>query len=258
MGSSALRCTGVTAWALIFGAWLFAAAILSATPVAAQLYVEPEVQVQMLSEKAHPPVAEDEASIMSSDEFYTLRSKVFSVEEVAAVRIVFKGKWFRSADYLAREKTALLGANTLVLVESTGREEMGAGATMTYRAFRLTNSYGRPLYTKPAPDPPPAKSPEASSGSGSPFITPKPAETASTAPPAPPRKHRHFDWVWIKDASVLSHRLGFDASRATKDELVQLKLYVRENFSVAEQKKLVKTSGKGSKVVLDFVKGVVE
>ena len=59
-------------------------------------------------------------------------------------------------------------------------------------------------------------------------------------------------------ASVLSHRLGFDASRADKDELAQLKLYVRENFPAAEYKKLLKASGKRSKVVLDFVKRTIE
>ena len=193
---------------------------------------------------------------MSADEFYSLRRKSFSVEEVAAVRITFKGKWYKSADYLAREKTALLGANALVLVESTGSEELGAGATRTYRAYRMTNTYGSAIYTKPAPDAPPAKPPEASSGS--PFITPKPTEIASPAPPAPPRKHRHFEWVWTKDASVLSHRLGFDSVRASKDELGQLKLYVRENFSAAEYKKLVKASEKRSKVVLDFVKRTFE
>lgn len=231
------------------------ASILCAAPAAAQ-YVEPEVQVQKLSAKEHPPVAEDEPSIMSADEFYRLRSKSFSMEEVAVVRIDFKGKWYRSADYLAREKAALLGANGLVLVGSIGREELGAGASMTYRAFRFTNSSGAPIYTKPAPEAPPAKPPEAPSGS--PFIAPKPAETASVAPPSPPRKHRHFGWVWAKDASVLSHRLGFDTAQASKDELKQLTLYVRENFPAAEHKKLVKASGKRSKVVLDFVKVTVE
>ena len=230
-------------------------AILSATPAAAQLYVEPEVQVQKLSAKEHPPVAEDEASIMSSDEFYGQRNKVFSIEDIAAIRIVFKGQWYKSADYIAREKAALLGANALVLVESTGREELGAGATRTYRAYRMTNSSGGPIYTKPA-EAPPAKPPEPSSGS--PFIAPKPAEAASPVPPAPPRKHRHFDWVWTKDASVLSHRLGFDTARASKDELEQLKLYVRENFPATEYKTLLKASGKRSKVVMDFAKGTIE
>lgn len=193
---------------------------------------------------------------MSADEFYGMRSKAFSVEDVAVIRIAFKGRWYKSADYLAREKAAAAGANGLVLVESIGREELGAGATRTYRAFRLTNSFGSAIYTKPDEEPPPAKPPEASPGS--PFITPKAAEPASAAPPAPLRKHRHFDWVWTKDASVLSHRLGFDPARASKDELEQLKLYVRENFPAAEYKKLFQASGKRSKVVLDFVKRTIE
>lgn len=231
------------------------AALLGATPAAAQ-YVEPEVAVQNLSEKTYPAVAEDEPSIMSTDEFYKLRNKSFLMEEIAAIRIVFKGKWYRSADYLAQEKAALLGANGLVLVESIGREELGAGAVRSYRVFRLANSAGRPIYTKPNEEAPPAKPPEASSGS--PFIAPKPAEVASAALPVPRRKHRHFEWVWTKDSAVLSHRLGFDAALARKDELEQLKLYVRENFPAAEYRKLDKASEKRSKVLLEFVKRTLE
>lgn len=218
-------------------------------------FVEPELQVQRLSTKEHTPVAEDEPSLMSADEFYRLRNKVFSVEEVAVVRIVFKGKWYKSADYLAREKAALLGANGLVLVESVGREDL-SGAIRTYRAFRLTNSFGRAIYTKPDEAAPPANPPE--TPASSPAATPKTAEAASAAPPAPRRKHLHFDWVWTHDAALLSHRLGFDSARASKDELEQLKLYVRENFPAAEYKKLLRACAARSKVVLDFVNGKVE
>lgn len=232
------------------------AAILCAAPAAAQLWVEPDVQVRRLSEKVYSPIAEDEPAVMSADEFYKLRSRVFSVEDVAVVRIAFKGKWYRSADYLAREKASALGANGLVLVESLGEEDRGAGAIRTYTAFRFTDPVGRPVYTAPASEPVSQTRAEAAQPPA-PFWT-QPAQTASAPPPAPPKTHRHFDWVWIHDASVLSHRLGFDASRAAKDELAQLKLYVRENFPAEQEKKLVKAYGKRSRVVLDFVKRTVE
>lgn len=226
-------------------------------PLAASAqFVEPEVQVQRLSEKVHSPIAEDEPAIMSTDEFYKLRTKVFSLEEVAVVRIVFKGQWYKSADYLAREKASALGANGLVLVESLGQEDRGAGATRTYRAFRFTDPAGRPVYTTPASEPVSQTRAEAAQPPA-PFWA-QPAQTASAPPPAPPKTHRHFDWVWMHDASVLSHRVGFDASRAAKDELAQLKLYVRENFPAEQEKKLVKAYGKRSRVVLDFVKRTVE
>lgn len=216
-------------------------------------FAEPEIQVQMLSDKDYSAVAEDEAAIMSSDEFYKLRGKAFSFEDVAAIRVAFKGRWYKSADYLAREKAAALGANALVLVEATGREELGAGAVRSYRALRLANSAGRPIYTKPSDDPPPA-------APAPPDASPAEAAAPSTAPEAPPapRSHRHFDWVWVRDASVLSHRLGFDTARASKDELEQLKLYVQENFPAAEYRKLLKAYDTRSKVMLDFVKGTIE
>lgn len=218
-------------------------------------FVEPEVQMRRLSEKEYPAVAEDEPAIMSADEFYRSRSKVFSVEEVAVVRVSFKGRWYRSADYLAREKAASLGANGLVLVESVGREDLGAGAVRSYRAFRLSDSFGRAVYTKPAEEAPRAKPPETAAR---PAEVPKPAEDAAASPAVPRRKHRHFEWVWTHDASVLSHRLGFDAAQASQDEREQLKLYVRENFPAAEYGKLVKALAARSKVVLDFMNGKVE
>lgn len=219
-------------------------------------YVEPDLQVQKLSAKEHTPVAEDEPAVMSTDEFYTLRNKVFSVEDIAVVRIAFKGKWYKSADYLAREKAAALGANGLVLVESLGEEDRGAGAIRTYRAFRFTDAAGRSVYTTPASEPVSQTRAEAAQAPA-PFWA-QTAQTASAPPPAPPKKHRHFDWVWMHAASVLSHRLGFDASRADKDELAQLKLYVRENFPAEQERKLVRAYGKRSRVVLDFVKRTVE
>lgn len=226
------------------------------TPLAASAqFVEPEVEVRKLSERAHPSIAEDEPAVMSADEFYKLRNKVFSVEDVAVVRIAFKGKWYKSADYLAREKAAILGANGLVLVESLGQEDRGTGATRTYRAFRFTDAAGRPVYTTPASEP--VSQTRAETAQAPATFWAHPAQTPAP-PPTPPKKHRHFDWVWMHDASVLSHRLGFDASLAAKEESAQLKLYVRENFPAGQEKKLVEAYGKRSRVVLDFVKRTVE
>lgn len=213
------------------------------------------MEVRKLSKKEYSSIAEDEPAVMSTDEFYTLKRKVFSVEDVAVVRIAFKGKWYKSADYLAREKAAALGANGLVLVESLGQEDRGAGASRTYLAIRFTDSASRPVYTTPASEPVSQTRTEAAQAPA-PFWA-QPAQTPAP-PPTPPKKHRHFDWVWMHDASVLSHRLGFDASLAAKEERAQLKLYVRENFPAGQEKKLVEAYGKRSRVVLDFVKRTVE
>lgn len=233
-----------------------AAGLALVLPLAASAqFAEPEVQVQRLSGKDYPAVAEDEPAIMSAEEFYRSRTKAFSVEEVAVVRVAFNGRWYRSADYLAREKAASLGANALMLVESIGREDLGAGALRRYRVFRLTDSLGRPVYTKPAPEAPRAGPTKAAAG---PAEEPKPASGEASAPPAPRREHSHFEWVWTRDAAVVSHRLGFDAARASQDEREQLMLYVRENFPAAEYGNLVKALAARSKVVLDFVNGKVE
>ncbi len=231
------------------------AALVALLPLAASAQsAEPEVQVRRVSANEHSPVAEDEPSVMGADEFYLLRGKVPFVDEVAVIRISFKGKWHKSADYLAREKAASLGANGLVLVESVGREDL-PGAIRSYRAFRLSDSFGRAVYMKPAEEGPRAKPTEAAA---SPAEAPKPVDVAAASPPAPRREHRHFEWVWAHDASVLSHRLGFDAASASRGEREQLKLYVRENFPAAGYGKLAKALAASQKVVLDFVKGKVE
>lgn len=235
-------------------ATLFAGLALLLPLAASAQYVEPEVQVQRLSEKEYPAVAEDEAVIMSADEFYRSRSGVFSVEEIAVIRVTSNGRWFRPADYLAREKAASLGSNRLVLSESLGREDL-PDAIRSYRAYRLSDSLGRAIYAAPEEEAPRARPIEAAA---SPAAAPNPAEGAAASLPAPRREHRHFEWVWIHDAAVLSHRLAFDSGRASPDEREQLGKYVQENFPGAEYGKLVKALAARSKFVLDFANRKVQ
>ena len=234
------------------GAITFSIAILSAAPIAAQ-YVEPDVEVKKISGKDYAHEEEDEPVIVSPMEFNRLQNKAAGSEDIATIRIVFKGKWHKPADHLAKERAAALGANCLVLQESIGIEDWGAGTIRAYKAVRLTNLTGRPIYTKPSDEPPPANPSTTAPASPSitaPAMPTPPQETPPTQ--AQPKVHRHFAWVWEGGDHILSHRLGFDASRAKKEELEQLSLYVRENFPAPEHGKLLRAYKKRSKIILDF------
>lgn len=214
---------------------------------AAAQWVPPEIEVARVSAGQYPHVEEDEAVVVTEAELSSLRTKSASSEEIADIRVAFKGKWYQSAEYLAREKAASLGANYLVLRRSAGDEDLGAGALRSYRALRLTDFYGKPLYQ---PQPGQASAPRSA----------PPAFTAAAAPLPPPEKkaaspegHRHFAWVWRAHPSVLSHTAVFDPAAAGAGEGAELAEYVRENFGAAQAGKLERLLKKGSPVTIDFL-----
>lgn len=235
-----------------------AAAFWSALGVRAQPlnYVEPEIRVQSLSRAVYAHIEEDEVAVVSVDEFSRLRSRGPS-EELAIIQIEFNGNWFRSADYLAREKAAAMGANALILVSSSGLEERGAGASSVYRAYRLTDVAGRPAYTKPPPAAPtsalPVEAAVMSPGASAPPPDPISPAVPVAVPVSAPRKHRHFSWVWEENPSRVSHRLGFDPAKAPPEQREQLRRYVEENFPPVEKAKLKKAYKTRSRIILDLV-----
>lgn len=214
---------------------------------AAAQWVPPEVTVNKISAGQYPHVEEDEAVVVTEAELSALRAKSASPEEMAEIRVVFKGKWYQSAEYLAREKAAALGANYLVLRQSAGDEDLGAGALRSYRALRLLDFQGKPLYQ---PQPGQAAVPR----SAPPAFTPAPAlSTPAEKKPAAPEGHRHFAWAWRAQPSVLSHAAVFDPAAAGAAETAELAEYVRENFGAAKAGKLKRLLKKGAPVTIDFL-----
>lgn len=218
---------------------------------AAAQWVPPDIEVSTVSTRVYPHIEEDEAQTGTAAEFAALQSKSASVEEIAKIRVIFKGKWYQSADYLAREKAAALGANYLILLQSTGDEDLGAGAVRSYKAMRLLDFQNKPLYIRPAEQPPPAARtaawPAAQSG--------VPAQAAQTGVgTAPATAHRHFTWVWREAPYKLSHTAVFDAALAGPEAVADLKSYVRENFKAKQYTRLLRALEKRSKILVDFKK----
>ena len=230
------------------GAALVLAALLPAALAggAAAQWVPPEVAVNKISAGQYPHVEEDEAVVVTEAELSALRAKSASLEEMAEIRVVFKGKWYQSAEYLAREKAAALGANYLVLRRSAGDEDLGAGALRSYRALRLLDFQGKPLYQ---PQPGQAAVPR----SAPPALTPAPAPPPAEKKPAAPEGHRHFAWAWRAHPSVLSHAAVFDPAAAGTGEAAELREYVRERFGGRQSAKLERLLKKGAPVTIDFL-----
>ena len=230
------------------GAALVWAALLPAVLAggAAAQWVPPEVEVKKISSGQYPHIEEDEAVAVTEAELSNLRAKSASAEEIADIRVAFKGKWYQSAEYLAREKAAALGANYLVLRQSAGDEDLGAGALRSYRALRLKDFYGKPLYL-----------PQSGQAAAPRPVPPAFPAAPAAAPPAGDKTiaqgHRHFAWAWRAQPSVLSHTAVFDPAAAGPGEAGELAKYVRENFNAAQAAKLGRLLKKGAPVTVDFL-----
>ena len=231
-------------------------ALSSPLAVSAQ-YAEPDIEVKKITSKDYTHTEEDELVIVSPMEFSRLQNKTAGSEDIATIRIVFKGKWYKSADHLAQEKAAALGANCIILQESVGNEDWGAGAIRGYKAVRLTNMADRPIYTKPPEEPLQALPPPAPPPAQAAAASPMPTQEDSTKQ-TQPKVHQHFAWVWEEGGHILSHRLGFDVSRAKKEELEQLRLYVQENFPASQYKKLLRAYKKRARIILDFTNWTIQ
>ncbi|MDD2806818.1 MAG: hypothetical protein PHV33_14805 [Elusimicrobiales bacterium] len=220
---------------------------LALAPGAAAQWVPPDIEVTRLSAGEYAHIEEDETVVGTEYDLSALKAKSAASEDVAGIRVVFKGKWFQGADYLAREKAAALGANYLVLVKSIGDEDLGAGAARSYRAVRLTGFNKRPLYIKP---------PEQSFSPAQPAAqyNAPPQNPAAPEAAAPEGGHAHFTWAWGSGAYALSNSAVFDTVLAESGDIEELKQYVRENFGSGERKKLLAAVKKRSRIIVDFKK----
>lgn len=220
---------------------------LALAPGASAQWVPPDIEVNRLSTREYAHIEEDEAVVGTEMGLSALKVKSAASEDIAGIRVGFKGKWFQGADYLAREKAAALGANYLVLVKSIGDEDLGAGAVRSYRAVRLIDFNKRPLYVKP---------PEQSFSPAQPaaqYNSP-PQTPAAPVAAAPEGNHTHFTWPWGSNVYMLSNSAAFDTALAESDDIEELKKYVKENFGSGERKKLLAAVKKRSRIIVDFKK----
>lgn len=215
----------------------------------AQVWTPPGVTADLLTKGENSRLPPDEVEVAGpsgfADRLQALQEKGgVQRQDIAMIRVEIRGQWFISAEVVAKEKAASLGANFIVLEASLGGEEY-VGSSRVYRAVRLQRYDGLPVFTR---------SREAVEG----------ARASRTPPPAPafaPIKTRvppmhdteeELEWLWRNHHFVLSNRMGVDLSDIAEPAWRDLENTVRLRFPKAEHEKLMSCYQRGSKVVLDL------
>lgn len=210
-------------------------------------WTPPEIKVRQLSARAYQHIEEDEAQTGTEADLDRLRAYAQTAEDLAVISVESRGIWYQPADYLAREKAAALGANFLVLTRSSGDESLGAGAVKVYRAVRLLDSAGKPVYVRREYDGQPPPQRPAVPGAE----PPAPPQVSTAAAPAP-AGHRHFAWLSEASGAVVSHETDFDPAKATGDEVKSFKAFLAEKFPEKQRLKALKALEKKVPVRLEL------
>lgn len=99
----------------------------------------PEVEVTLVLKEKRPHMLPSKVAVADC---YTSALPGAQREEVALVKVTVRGPWERTAQHLASEKAAELGANCLLVVSSFGKDNAEYPVHRSYKAFRVTVPYG--------------------------------------------------------------------------------------------------------------------
>lgn len=231
---------------ILFAALSFAGYRALAQPI---VWTPPGVTTDLLTKGANSRLPPDEVEVAGPSGFaerlQALQEKGgVQRQDIATIRVEIRGQWFISAEVVAKEKAASLGANFIVLEASLGGEEY-VGSSRVYRAVRLQRYDGLPVFTRTR---------DAVEGA-------RASRTPSPAPAFAPIKTRtspmhepeeELGWLWRNHPFVLSNRLGVDLSGIRGPAWNDLENTVRLRFPKDEHDKLVICYQRGSKIVLDL------
>lgn len=210
-----------------------------------QAQVPPEVEITPLIKEERPHLL---ASQVAAADCQAGGLPGTQREELALVRVTLRGAWGRSAEHLAAEKAAALGANCLLSVSASGKEGAEYPVLRSYRAFRVTVPYG-PWRVPASPESLAAAAPEPFGSAG----------LAAPMPPFPAREPAaHADHLGrAMGEAVFLHEVLLKPSRTSRETLEDLTRDVREYFGDASAAKLARLIA-GDKVLrIDLRAGTV-
>lgn len=211
----------------------------------------PEVEVTPILKEKRPHMA---ASNVAVADCYTTTLPGAQREEVALVKVTVPGPWERSAQHLAREKAAELGANCLLLVASFGKDNAQYPVSQSYKAFRVTVPYGP--WRVPASPTSLVSAPAATGPRSAGFDFPQPTLKVPVIEKKPSKAHGdHLSRV-MGDAVYL-HEVILDPSRADPETWADVVQDVKEYFGEAEAAKLARLVAAGRTVRIDLKTGAV-
>jgi hypothetical protein len=170
--------------------------------------------------------------------------------ELAVVTVELIGPWERTAEHVAKQAAAEIGANCLMPLQDYGPETEDYPVVRQYRAFLVTTVFTGPMgafrwaapasaFRRQAPPAAPAmptlSRPEA----------PKPAK------PAPAVEAPHGP-VWFERALLESHDITLDLSRMSPAEWAAVREDVERYFPAEELRSLLLAQRQGESVLLDL------
>lgn len=207
----------------------------------------PEVEVTPILKEKRPHLL---ASKVAVADCYTRALPGAQREEVALVKVTVRGTWERSAQHLAAEKAAELGANCLLVVTSYGKDNAEYPVHRSYKAFRVTVPYGPWRVPASAES---LASAETSRSAGFDFRFPK-----LKAPVIEKKPDAHGDHLRrAMGEAVYDHEIVLDPSRADPETWADIVQDVREYFGEAEAEKLARLVEAGKAVRIDLRAGKV-
>lgn len=209
----------------------------------------PEVEVTLVLKEKRPHML---ASKVAVADCYTSALPGAQREEVALVKVTIRGAWERSAQHLASEKAAELGANCLHVVSSYGKDNEEYPVQRSYKAFRVTIPYGP--WRVPASAESLASAATASGSAGFNFPLPK----LKTPVVEKKTSATHGDHLSrAMGAAVYVHEVVLDPSRADPETWADVVQDVKEYFGEAEVEKLARLVAAGRTVRIDLKTGAV-
>ena len=222
--------------------------LLCASSLAGAQY-PPEVEVTLVLKEKRPHML---ASKVAVADCYTSSLPGAQREEVALIKVTVRGAWERSAQHLASEKAAELGANCLLVVSSFGKDNAEYPVHRSYKAFRVTVPYGP--WRVPASAESLASAATASGSAG--FNFPLPKLKAPVIEKKPSEAHGdHLSRAMGQ--AVYIHEIVLDPARADSETWADVFQDVREYFGEAEAEKLARLVDSGKKIRVDLKAGKV-
>jgi len=224
-------------------------AALLALTLPAYAAFPPRVEIRRLTKKSF---ARSDAGLVGVGDCLITHSEA-EVVEVALVEVQVVVPWERSAEHVAKQSAAELGANCLMPLQEYGPEDGNYPVVRQYRAFFVTIVITVPHAAFRVPASARAfKRRSAADAATVPALgslqPPRPA--ADTPPPLP--AGAPYGPVWFEHALIESHDIELDLSRISAAEWTMVSADLARYFPSSEFQNLAAAYARGETVRLDL------
>lgn len=220
---------------------------LIASPAAAMM-VPPRVEVRKITKKNFSSLAAGMVGV--GDCFAPMPFR--ELQEIAFVGVEKPGPWERSAEHLAKQAAAEIGANCLMPLHSYDAEGQDYPVVRQYRAFVVTTvvagslgGFRVPASARSFPPLPQDAPPEA---------PPPPQPSAGTGALNDAVKDEEAGWgpAWFEEAHMAAHEIVIDTSRMSESNWAMVRGDIERYFPKEEAAILLQARAAGETVTVDL------